>query len=204
MSEQEQQSMLNRFLQTVAAHQMTVLKDDGLYRHLRFQHPQHNITDAFELITIPDRLMLDGDHGTVVFSRLPDMFQFFRSETLEQLPVDYWSEKIIAHWPYINILTYDQRLAEDNIQKDFDDWVAAHPLSAVDADIAQQELDNILYDCHDRDALFNHDGTEFECGYVFHIDRINFDVLHPSLRWCMYEIVWGIQQYDKAKRSSNA
>jgi hypothetical protein len=65
-----------RFEQETAEHEMTVLRDDGLYRHLRFQRPGTSIY-WFDLVTWPGRLVICGDCGDLMFSRLRDMFEFF-------------------------------------------------------------------------------------------------------------------------------
>ena len=87
-----------RFLRDVAGHQMTVVRDDGIYRHLRFKKPD-TICMHFDLITWPGYLCYTGDMGTYVFTRLRDMFDFFRrtkSKDLFALDHHYWAEKVEA------------------------------------------------------------------------------------------------------------
>lgn len=79
-----------RFTAETASHTMTVLHDDGLYRHLRFRAADHGFT-AWDLITWPGTLTIQGAHGTYTFSRETDMFGFFRSSN--GVNVDYWAEK---------------------------------------------------------------------------------------------------------------
>lgn len=69
-----------RFLKDVAKHEMTVIRDDGINRHLRFKNPNDS-SYWFDLITWPGTLCIDGDCGTYVFKRTPDMFQFFRTDS---------------------------------------------------------------------------------------------------------------------------
>jgi hypothetical protein len=40
----------DKFLVDVKAHQMTILRDDGVYRHLRFAKPRTN-NQRFDLVT---------------------------------------------------------------------------------------------------------------------------------------------------------
>jgi hypothetical protein len=87
-----------RFLQEVAGHQMTVVRDDGIYRHVRFKRPD-TICMHFDLITWPGYLCYSGDMGTYVFTRLRDMFDFFRrsqSKDLFAIDMRYWAEKVEA------------------------------------------------------------------------------------------------------------
>ena len=82
-----------RFAEDTAEHQMTVLQDDGLYRHLRFQGPRTR-TYWFELVTWPGCLTINGDMGTFTFARNDDMFTFFR--TVSGINAEYWSQKVLA------------------------------------------------------------------------------------------------------------
>jgi hypothetical protein len=74
---------------------MTVLLDQGLYRHLRFQKPGTGVY-AFDIVTWPGYLAISGDMGSAVFTRLPDMFEFFGIEK-GAVNVDYWTEKLVAN-----------------------------------------------------------------------------------------------------------
>lgn len=92
----------DRFERDVAAHQMTVLHEEGVYRHIRFGRPDSS-SMHFDLITYPGYLVYSGDMGCYVFSRLRDMFEFFRTDRLDtkdpsKLHINrgYWSEKLEA------------------------------------------------------------------------------------------------------------
>lgn len=85
-----------RFAGDTAEHQLTVLRDDGLYKHLRFAKPGTGMY-RYDLVTWPGYLTFCGDMGTLVFSRVEDMFSFFRSNPdrpRHRINADYWSEKI--------------------------------------------------------------------------------------------------------------
>ena len=66
-----------RFLDDVKNHQISIIKDDGLHRFIRFKRPD-STSYWFDLITWPEFLCISGDCGTYVFSRTEDMFKFFR------------------------------------------------------------------------------------------------------------------------------
>lgn len=82
------------FVLDAHAHTMTVLRDDGPYRHLRFATPGTRMY-AYDLITWPGSLCFQGDYGTWVFSRQEDMFAFFAQDTGDINP-GYWAEKVTA------------------------------------------------------------------------------------------------------------
>lgn len=98
MSERGKEPTEETFLKDVAQHQMTVLLDNGIYRHLRFKQP--NSSNAwFDLVTWPGSLAYTGDMGTFVFSRLADMFEFFRTDRRDDrlgINLSYWGEKLQA------------------------------------------------------------------------------------------------------------
>jgi hypothetical protein len=83
---------MERFLSDVATHEMTVVADEGNVRHLLFKAPD-TVTQYFNLTTWPDHLCISGDMGTYVFSRLEDMFDFFRENKINP---GYWHEKVKA------------------------------------------------------------------------------------------------------------
>lgn len=72
---------VERFLQDVADHKMTVVMDNGVYRHLRFANSDSKLAfnQWFDIVTWPGFLAYSGDMGCFVFSRLKDMFEFFRA-----------------------------------------------------------------------------------------------------------------------------
>jgi hypothetical protein len=81
------------FRRETAGHQMTVLHDEGLYRHLRFATPGSSLY-WFDLVTWPGCLTVGGDIEAFAFSRTDDMFAFFRAGT--GINPSYWAEKIRA------------------------------------------------------------------------------------------------------------
>jgi hypothetical protein len=88
-----------RFASDTAAHEMVVLRDDGLYRHLAFREPSHGFY-WFELVTTPGQLVFSGDGNSYVFRRAEDMFKFFRSgiwrDGTRHINPGYWSEKLTS------------------------------------------------------------------------------------------------------------
>ena len=50
------------FLKNVKAHKMHVLKDDGVYRHVKFKNPETG-NRWFEIVTWPNCLCIGGDMG---------------------------------------------------------------------------------------------------------------------------------------------
>lgn len=86
-----------RFERDIAEHQMRIIREDGVYRHIRFGQPGTRCM-SFELITWPGNLCYTGDMGTYVFERTTDMFEFFRRGDHNRYSIDmrYWAEKVTA------------------------------------------------------------------------------------------------------------
>ncbi|NUP35951.1 MAG: hypothetical protein HOY76_02745 [Streptomyces sp.] len=87
-----------RFARDTAGHQMTVLHEDGLYRHLRFENPAPGGHTPFELITWPFNLVAKA--GWVFhfdIDATPDMLDLFRKTAFPgEINPGYWSEKARA------------------------------------------------------------------------------------------------------------
>jgi hypothetical protein len=83
-----------------ARHEMTVLHDDGLYRHLRFEGTADSPFSRypFHLITWPYNLVVKAG-WTFHFDidATPDMFDLFRNTAFSgQINPGYWAEKVRA------------------------------------------------------------------------------------------------------------
>jgi len=102
-----------QFVAETGEHQMTVLLDQmdptlgppekaRPYRHLRFARrlPDGRSTGiwSFDIVTWPGHLAISGDLASFTFSRLHDMFGFFRSPVGRSVRINpsYWGEKVVA------------------------------------------------------------------------------------------------------------
>lgn len=118
------------FLEDVRNHGMIVRRDDGVYRHISFSAPDTS-NQAFELVTWPGVLCYHGDMGTYVFTRIRDMFQFFRKRenTLirdgESLHINphYWGEKLVATDRSDGTKTYDPDLARKRVMEYVEEYI---------------------------------------------------------------------------------
>ena len=111
----ETDPIAERFARETAKHELTILHDDDLYRHLRFRNPK-NSGYWFDLITVPGSLIFRGDGESFVFARVPDMFGFFRSNPdrlIARISPDYWAEKLTSSRDAVK--TYSRELLERNV-----------------------------------------------------------------------------------------
>jgi hypothetical protein len=205
-----------RFERDVARHEMTIVRDDGVDRHIKFCR-EGDSAYWFEILTWPGTLCIKGDMGTYVFSRLTDMFEFFRADRGRDpaklyINTGYWCEKLQA----VDCNGYgDGRAREFDSEKftarakeHFDSYfeerdVTDEKRASLWAEIESDVLPHVddgeirafdrLMEFHDPDfpRLFE-DCWEWNCKeYTFHFV------------WCLYAIAWAIRTYDAAKVSAS-
>jgi hypothetical protein len=111
LKDYEYPKIAERFYRDTAHHELTILHDDGLYRHIRMM-PNRTRSSAYwyEIITWPGNLVFRGDGETFAFSRTEDMFEFFRSGLYKDGSVHinpgYWAEKLTSNRECVK--TYDE------------------------------------------------------------------------------------------------
>jgi len=77
LDEAEKQPTKDSFLKSVKDHKMTILKDDDLYLHLKFD--KNGSSDLyFEIIAFPNGLLIRGYMGAYEFEHVEDMLGFFQ------------------------------------------------------------------------------------------------------------------------------
>lgn len=197
-----------RFIPDIAKHAMQVMHDDGVYRHLRFQNPE-TFNQWFELITWPGHLCISGDVASYVFTRLEDMFEFFRCQRDDgELHINdyYWAEKLVAqdcHGRYCEgVKRWDSQAFELAIKERYDEHVREEMQETPDD---HQELwtlleEEVLLYSEDKALAmsaacdFDEYGLNLEDFYETDCTRWNYNFI-----WCLYAIAWGIRQYDALK-----
>lgn len=217
------------FANATRDHTMTVLHEDGLYRHIRFSAPQS--FDWFDLVTWPGRLTITGGHGTHAFARVTDMFDFFRHPRINP---GYWAEKLVSDRACAE--TYSEEKARKLVSealKDYEqaypNWHAAyveaqakwdaaspeerHPFGAVrkpDEPKTPAEIRELVRDRDEYDGEFAYENgvrggilRELEhhgaMSDTWELDLKDFDF---HFLWCLHAIRWGVEQHDKAKAAS--
>lgn len=211
---------LERFRKDTATHEMEVLLDHGVYRHLRFRRPGTSAY-GFDIVTWPGHLAISGDMGGSVFARLADMFEFFRAsekwhfENPGKLPINvgYWSEKLVANDG--DAKRYSRELFEAALKQRFDEHFEDAELSGSDALVRDHLWARIESEaCADSVDQAIDWAERFEPEGVSLMD---LPELHASLRfrdfwdlnlreydfhlvWRLYAVAHAIRAYDQAKR----
>jgi hypothetical protein len=206
-----------RFERDIAEHQMTIHRDDGADRHITFKKPGTSCY-WFEILTWPGALCIRGDCGTYVFSRLTDMFEFFRADDRGDpsrlyINKSYWCEKLQAvdcnGYGDGRAREFDPEQFEERVKQRVEEYLEGREISderreSLMRDIQWEVLDkshdgevrafDALMDFHDDEfpRLFE-DCWEWNCKeYTFHFI------------WNLYAIAWAIRKYDAAKTAQTA
>lgn len=110
--------MAERFARDTANHELTVVHDDGVYRHIKARSTKagEGWFCWFEVVTWPGALAIRGDCGSFQFARLDDMFEFFRLDGREINP-SYWAEKTPDGGRSL------KKYSEDALRERLDDWL---------------------------------------------------------------------------------
>ena len=206
----------DQFLKEVDQHVMEVIRDDGLYRHIRFRRPG-TMCMHFDLITWPGYLCYCGDMGTYVFSRLSDMLEFFRTDrdyahrSGRKLGINpgYWSEKLLAvdgNRRSAGVKEFSAARFERTVKDWLANWMRHEGLDKEGRrELRRLVEDQVLPSAHDGevrafDAVMGFseevDGQRFEFTDFWEVDCTEYT--HRFV-WCCYALAWGIQKYDESK-----
>ncbi|KAB0331749.1 hypothetical protein LSO07_08570 [Janthinobacterium sp. PLB04] len=213
-----------RFLRDVAEHAMTVIREDGVSRHVRFAKPGTSCMH-FDLITWPGILCYTGDMGTYVFQRTTDMFEFFRHDRAYNqsrgralsINLGYWTEKLIAidggrHGGKVK--EFDDEKFKRVINEYRVGWMrGAKERGTLDKDgrrelweAVEDEVMGALEDGGDRAQFaafdFSHSLSHTTARGSWQFDDLfehDFTEYTHSIVWCCYALAWGIEKYDQSK-----
>lgn len=209
----------SRFLRDIEKHEMRIVRDDGVYRHLVFRAPDTG-NQRFELITWPGHLCYSGDMGTFIFARLPDMFEFFRTDRLrgfrrngEHLAINpgYWAEKALAADVQVGLKEFDEARFTRAVLSDLRQWLRDYRADTTREerrDLWEEVVSEVLEAEGDKRAaaMEFHHMVNADVG-AFCFDDFwehNLERYTPHFMWCCYALAWGVEQYDNAKAAQEA
>jgi hypothetical protein len=194
------------FLKDVAEHQLIVIRDDGISRHIRFKKPGTGCMH-FDLVTWPGYLAYSGDMGCFVFSRLEDMFKFFRTDRQlrdggEKLNAvdrsDGYKKFSMDAFRAAVKETFDRYTEmSDSELEDFDDAGRAK----LEKDKAElwSTVAQCVYNAEDQfEAVSAIRDWHNDDLFADFWDRDMMEYSHRFM-WCCYALAWGIKKYDEAK-----
>lgn len=206
-----------RFIKDIANHQMHILHDDGVYRHVRYKRPD---TSAyyFDLVTWPGHLAITGDMGANLFGRTEDMFKFFRqAHGCGCINPGYWAEKLKTDGERNNINEFDEDAFKRVINKYRLDWMRSMKENGDSKedrrDLWEAVEDNVL--CYLEYGAERVKAAAYEFSHRIRRDTTSYfvysfeDLFEHSFSkftfhyiWRCRAIAWAIEQYDAARRFS--
>jgi hypothetical protein len=193
--------MAERFARETADHELTVVHDDGLYRHLRARSTKDGMRSFywFDVVTWPGSLVIRGDCGGYMFTRTDDMFGFFRADGGSINP-GYWAEKTPDFG--VSAKKYSEEVFRAQLAEALADYERESPAQAEDVDKARaiiaehEELADMGYEDNARDLL-----NELDRHTVVVTDGWEWDLKDWDWQflWCCHAIVWAIARYDEIR-----
>ncbi|WP_447556394.1 hypothetical protein [Vreelandella sp. EE22] len=197
----QQKTPLERFQDTIGEHQLTVIHDDGLHRHLKCSKPGSS-DRYFNITTWPGFLCISGDMGCYVFQRIEDMFEFFRNDELGINP-GYWAEKLQAgpsSAPDYITREWVPSKFEAKIQEWFEQATQEWTDSKKEEAWEDVESEVLSESEHEFSAFRSAMDFEFDGELLFNdFFEVDCKQWKGHYLWCCYAIVWAIQQYDAQK-----
>jgi hypothetical protein len=198
------------FLRDVAQHELTIIRNEGLHRHLRFKRPG-TFCMHFDLITWPGYLCYTGDMGTFVFKRLDDMLQFFRkNEHAPDFRIDlrYWAEKCEAADKIDGITEFSEEKFTSAVLDYLKDWIRDHREETTRderRELWEAVIDEVLNAADDyrgdRKQIALHDFSHWvntDTRFSFSDWERSTDEYTQRFLWCCHALEWGIERFDAA------
>lgn len=219
MSAASEVRVRQRFEKETAEHAMTVLRDDGLYRHLRFRSPE-TWAYGFDIVTWPGYLYIGGDVEDYVFARTVDMFEFFAGDARDAggtINPHYWSEKLkgsllrsargqeytreafrarVLEWASQKLEEWDEEAADADLEWEGEHF-AVYPsllIGALERELLREDTFHWLPG-DEREAHELLTDYDWLFGETWEWDLREYD---EWFLWACWAIVWGIEQYRAA------
>lgn len=192
------------FERNVRDHEMSIILDNGAFRHVVFRHVLNGrmLSDYhFNITTWPGYLCISGDMGTYVFSRMRDMFEFFRNERNEINP-DYWGSKVQSQDKNAPVKEFSWDKLRETVEYNLETISESDWLERVDGNI----VDLTAHIFQFVDMCENHYSPQETVGKIMDFEYMgvhpfrefyeyNFERHTYQFLWCCHAIVWGIGKY---------
>ncbi len=199
-----------RFLKNVQQHEIEIMKDDGVYRHVICKRPGSG-TYRFDLITIPGHLFVTGDMGCWTFSRTEDMFDFFIAGNNDFnkehiINPHYWAKKVKSVSTISKIKEYSSDLLFNKVVIYFNRHTENFSKEKKE-ELWGEIKDNILdYINNHQQVIYRRINDFYFKGFEFinFFERDDDSEFTFHYIWVCYAIVWGILEYKKVKEKRKA
>lgn len=200
------------FQQGTKGHQLTVLHEDGLYRHLRFRTPGNDSSYGYDLITWPYNLTIRaGWTFTFSIDATEDMLDLFRRTSFPgEINPSYWQEKVTAGRDQID--TFSEELLKKEIEDTVQQWEQGSPVAGLREAVQEHFFGewpeyNLEYREEGNRALHDFSFTPKDaksggCPYVFDDwSEWRLTEYSPGFLWSCHAIRHGVTLYDAARKA---
>lgn len=193
-----------RFKFDVRNHRMTIEQDNGVFRCINFRAPGTSMYQ-FRLTTWPGHLAISGDLDDFIFTRLRDMFDFFRHAGPEYDKTDYpnygyWAEKAQAVSRHGGLKCFDVDRYRSAIRSEMSQHLSGLTLSEAKECVLDARIEYLFEGANDtREAIDLAMGWRcpitnrkpFHDFYDNHLEDYSY-----GFKFACHAIQWGIKQYD--------
>ena len=199
---------LEQSLKDVASHQLTVNLDQGVFRDITIADP-NTMAMHYNITTRPGYLIFTGDMGSFVFTRLADMFDFFRNKDGYNINPGYWEEKLEAVDSRGGAKEFSSDLVKEILTEHLQDHLegldsGCYEKDQSDAEEAKEATEHLISlaedDKHDfYETLRNWDADDagvldMECWWEWDFNDHTYHYI-----WACFAIVHAIKLYDAHK-----
>lgn len=190
-----------RFKRETASHEMRILQDNSLYRHLMFWNPQ-NRGDLyrFDLITWPNNLAIRGDGPNFMFSVYPtaDLFDLFKGSSHNGINPGYWQEKVVAG----QVMSWSEEKFRTWLVGEAAAHEARYPglLDAVGKQILHSDEHSTEYRGTAEYAVASFSHGDYRLRFPDPWEE-SFEDFSWEFLWACHAVVWGIARYDAARKA---
>lgn len=187
------------FKESTAKHELQILHDDGLYRHLRMSAPNSGGNWHWDVVTWPWQLATSGDIADGwTFSREENMIDFFAlvvphrkqnyySDGAPSLDFRYWAEKLqggqrnsARSYQHKKFLSYVQSNLTERLESgDNPDLTPAKVAELIDdASHVEEYYETAFEWLEDNDEWIYHDTEDDFKGFTFHFQLACYAINH--------------------------
>ncbi|MFE7510118.1 hypothetical protein ACFU8I_02655 [Streptomyces sp. NPDC057540] len=202
------------FNQGTTGHEMTVLHEDGLYRHLRFRTPGNGSSYGYDLITWPYNLTIRaGWTFTFSIDATEDMLELFRRTAFPgEINPGYWQEKVTAGRDQIE--SFSEELLKKEIEDTVEQWEQGSSVEGLREAVQEHFFGewpeyNLEYREEANRALRDFSFTPKNAkpgDYPYAFDswwEWRLTEYSPGFLWCCHAIRQGVSLYE-ASRATKA
>jgi hypothetical protein len=190
------------FMASMSLHKMTVLRDDELYKHIRFAAP-NEFENAFEVMSFPYHVLITGDMGCYTFSREKDMFEWFVKGHCApikrpEIEVSRWFAKMVSKDAAISAKHYYLPAVIESIEEAKSNYTEGRGDCSLEVEQFNELLEWKEYGAEKLlDEMQEFYLDSISVSPFQDLERDCYEVYSTHFVWCCYALNYGIGTYRK-------